>query len=98
MSSKGGRQSKISLKENGVVSFNSKNNANNFCRFFSNLADRFTTTKTSMSRKFGIKTTEDYYKQLRNEREDFALHIVEVTQPAFTCSKLTIETLEQGVK
>ena len=23
---------------------------------------------------------------------------VEVTQPAFTCSKLTIETLEQGVK
>ena len=37
MPSKEGRQSKISLKENNVVSFNSKDNANTFCRFFSNL-------------------------------------------------------------
>ena len=32
-------QSKLSVKEDGVVSFNSKDNANIFCRFFSNLAD-----------------------------------------------------------
>ena len=37
MPSKEGRQSKISLKENNVVSFNSKDNANTFCRFFSNI-------------------------------------------------------------
>ena len=45
---KEGGQSKISLKENGVVSFDSKKNANIFCRFFSN---RFITTKTSTSKK-----------------------------------------------
>ena len=27
-----------------------------------------------------------------------AISILDHTQPAFTCSKLTIETLEQGVK
>ena len=36
--SKGGK-CKISLKENGVVSFDPKRNANIFCRFFSNLRD-----------------------------------------------------------
>ena len=38
MAPKVGRQSKILLKENGLVSFHSKDNANTFCRFFSNLA------------------------------------------------------------
>ena len=37
MPAKGGRQSKISLKKNDVVSLNSKDNANTFYRFFSNL-------------------------------------------------------------
>ena len=36
MPSKQGKQSKISLEENSVVSFDSKKNANIFCRFFSN--------------------------------------------------------------
>ena len=39
MPSIGGMQSKVSLNEDGVVSFNSKGNANSFCRFSSNLAD-----------------------------------------------------------
>ena len=39
MPSKGGRQSNLSLKENGAVSLNSKDNVNALCRFFSNLAD-----------------------------------------------------------
>ena len=38
MPSKGRRQSKI-LKENGMVSFDSKKNTSIFSRFFSNLAD-----------------------------------------------------------
>ena len=29
--------------------------------------------------KFGIKSTEQYYKQIRNECEDFVLHNVDVT-------------------
>ena len=37
MPAKGGRQSKISLKKNDVVSLNSKDNANTFYRFFLNL-------------------------------------------------------------
>ena len=37
--SKGRMQSKISLKENGVVSLNSQDNANTFCRFFSKKGD-----------------------------------------------------------
>ena len=39
MPSKRERQSKISLKENSVVSFDPNKNAIIFCRFFSNLAD-----------------------------------------------------------
>ena len=39
MPSKGVRKSKIPLNENREVCFNSKNNANTFCRFLSNLAD-----------------------------------------------------------
>ena len=36
---KGGRQPKISLKENGLISYNSNDNANTFYKFFSNLTD-----------------------------------------------------------
>ena len=49
------RQFKISLKENGVVSSNSEDNANTFCRFFSNLADlllqKFTHPKNKLESK-----------------------------------------------
>ena len=80
MPSKGGRQSKISLKENGVVSFNSKENVNSFCRFFSNLADSLLQKLPRPKNKFGIQTTEEYYEQIRNKCEDFVLHNVDVTR------------------
>ena len=57
----GGRQSKKSLKENGVLSFNSKDNANTFWRFFSNLADSRPQNLPRLKNKYGIKTTEKYY-------------------------------------
>ena len=76
---KRGRQFKISLKENSVVSYNSKDNANTFCRIFSNLADSLLQKLPGLKTKFGIKITEEYYKQIRNECEDFVLHAVEVT-------------------
>ena len=79
MSFKVGRQSKISLKENGVVSFDSKKNANIFCRFFSNLADSLLLKLPRPENKFGIKTTRKYYKEVHNKRKDFVLHSVDIT-------------------
>ena len=79
MPSKGGRQSKISLKENGVVSFDRKKNANIFCMFFSNLADSLLLKLPHPKNKFGIKTTREYYKETRNNCEDLVLHNVDIT-------------------
>ena len=76
MPSNGGRQFKISLKENGAVSFDLKKNANTFCRFFSHLAGSLLQKLTCQRNIFGIKTTEEYYKQIRKVCEDFVLHNV----------------------
>ena len=73
MPSKGVRQSKISLKENGVFSFDPKKNANIFCRYFSNLADLLLLKLLRPKNNFGTKTTREYYKEIRNKCEDFVL-------------------------
>ena len=62
MPSKGEMQSKISLKENSVVFFKSKDKANTICTFFSNLADSLLQKLPRSKNKFGIKTTEKYYR------------------------------------
>ena len=72
-------QSKISLKENGVVSFNSNDNVNTFCSFFSNLTDSLLQKLLRPRNKFRIKATENFYKQIRNECGFFFLHSVDVT-------------------
>ena len=82
--------SKISLKENGVVSFNSKDNANTFCRFFSNLADSLLQKRPRPKDKFGIKTTEEYYKHIRKECEYFVLRNVDVTTVAKILKNLDV--------
>ena len=60
--------------------------------------------------KLSMKGTKNVYNVLRggNCFRKYAFHMfcksiikhnkLSITQPAFTCSKLTIETLEQGVK
>ena len=53
--------SKISLKENSIVFFNSKDNRNTFCMFFSNVADLLLQKLPHPKSKFGINTTEKYY-------------------------------------
>ena len=63
-----GMQCQISLKENGVFSFNSKDNTNNFCRFYSHLADSPLQKRSCTKNKLGIKTTEEYYKRIRKEK------------------------------
>ena len=50
MPSKGGGQTKVSLRKNGVVSFVTKKNANSFSSFFFKVS-RNITTKTSTSKK-----------------------------------------------
>ena len=64
----------LPLKEHGVVFFISIDNANTFCRFFSNLADSLLQAFPSLKNMFGIKTTEEHYKQIQNECEDLNLH------------------------
>ena len=54
-------------------------NANIFCRFFSNLADSLLLKLPSPKNKFGMKTTREYYKEIRNNCEDFVLHNVNIT-------------------
>ena len=79
MLSKGGMESKI-LKENGVVSFNSNDNAKFFCRFrfFSNSADSLLQKLLRPKNKSGIKTTEEYYKHIWYECEDIVLCNVDI--------------------
>ena len=77
MPSKGRRQSKISLKENSVVPFDSKKNANIFCRFFSDLVDSLLQKLPTPKSKFGIKITGEYYKQIFNKWGDFVLQNVD---------------------
>ena len=79
MPSKGGKQSKIPLKENGVVSFDPKKNANIFCRFFPNLADSLLQKFPGPKNKFRIKTTREYCKESCNQCGDFVLHNAEIT-------------------
>ena len=47
--------------------------------FFSKLVDLRLHKVHHLKNKFGIKTTEEYYKQVRNECDDFVLHSVDVT-------------------
>ena len=49
-------------------------------------------TQSFQGEKFLMKCLENNDKACRN------LYQLMATQPAFTCSKLTIETREQGVK
>ena len=66
-------QSNISLKENGLVSFNSKSSTD------LNLADSLLQKLPCPKNKFGIKTTAGYYMHIRIECEDFVLRNVDVT-------------------
>ena len=90
MSFEEGRQSKISLKKNGAVSFDLKKNANTFCRFFSNLAGSLLLKRLPPKNKFGIKTTREYDKQIRNKYEEFVLHNVHITSFEKTLKNLDV--------
>ena len=65
-------------KRRGIVSFKSKDNVNTFCRLFSNLVRSLLQKPPRPKNAFGIKVTEEYYKQMRNERKDAVLRNIEV--------------------
>lgn len=60
------------------ISFDSKDNADNFCRFFSNFADSLLQNLSRPKNKFRIKNIEEYYKHIQNESEEFVLSNVGV--------------------
>ena len=66
------------IKENFTLFL--KDNANSSCWFFSNLAESLQQKLSRQKYKFGIKITEENYKQIRDKCEYFALHNVEVTE------------------
>ena len=78
------------LKENGVVSFDSKKKANIFCRSTSNLADRLLQKLPRPKKQFGIKTREEYYKQIWNPYENLVLLNVEVNSVEMILKNLDI--------
>ena len=66
------------MKGNGVLFFNSKDNANTSI-LLTNLAGSLLQKLPPPKSEFGIKTAAEYYSQVQNECEDFVLHNVEVT-------------------
>ena len=91
MPSKGRRQS-ITSKENGVVSFNSKDNANTLVRFSQTQRIHCCRNFHVKKIKSGVKTTEEYYKQIRKECQDFVLQNVNVTNVHQILKNLDVAT------
>ena len=65
--------------------------------------DNFKAAKMHLQRMILTKKKSYFEEELakhRNKHKEVwkSLKSLGITQPAFTCSKLTIETLEQGVK
>ena len=98
MPSKGGGQTKVSLKKNGVVSFVTKKNANIFSRFFSKLAETLLLKLQHTKNKFGIKTTTDCYQQIRNKCEDFVLHNVYITSVEKILKNLDVNKVSKKIR
>ena len=72
------------------MSFDPKKNANFFGWFFSNLASSLLLNLPRLKNKFGIKTTTEHYKEIRNKCEDFVLHNVDITSVEKTLKKLDV--------
>ena len=72
------------------MSFDPKKNANFFGWFFSNLASSLLLNLPRLKNKFGIKTTTEHYKEIRNKCEDFVLHNVDITSVEKTLNKLDV--------
>ena len=60
-----------------------------FCEIF---------TKNFLQRTATVTASKNQHNMPAKSSGDFVICIPAITQPAITCSKLTIETLEQGVK
>ena len=50
-----------------------------FCRFFSNLAESLLLKLPRPKNKFRIKTTREFYKEIRDKYDDFVLQNLDIT-------------------
>ena len=65
LSAKTSSDSNVCLKDGEELSFDSNNNANAFCSFFSNLAGNLLKKLPSPPRKFGLDSVKLYYQNLK---------------------------------
>ena len=73
MNSKNVNQSKICLKENGVMQFKPEKNANIFKAFYSELAGNLVKKLLKLPLKFNTDKTMMFYKKLNPNLEKFEL-------------------------
>ena len=73
LNSKKTGQSKICLKEDGVIQFESKKNANIFKKFYYELAGDLVKKLPEPPLKFNAKRTKMFYKKLKPNTENFEL-------------------------
>ena len=76
ISSKSNCTSKICLKSDGNLSFDPKNNANIFMKFYSNLASELVRQLPTAPKKFGMDTVKKYYEKYKLEGKDFSFSTV----------------------
>ena len=64
LSSKTSKHSKVCLEDNGKISFDNKQNAEIFMKYFSNLAGDLVEKLPTATNKFGLDSVKEYYKHL----------------------------------
>ena len=87
LNSKKTGQSKVSLKEDDVIQFEPKKNANIFKRFYSELAGSFVKKLPEPPLKFHAKRTKMFYKKLKPNTEKFEFLCIteDITKKLLCC-------------
>ena len=74
LSAKTSSDSKVCLKDGEKLSFDSKNNANAFCSFFSNLAGNLLKKLPTPPKKFGLDSVKLYYQNRKFDNLNLTLN------------------------
>ena len=75
--SKTGKESKICLEDNGILSFDAKKNAETFMKYFSNLAGDLVKKLPTAKNKFGMESVKEYYENLGVHQNNFCFHQID---------------------
>ena len=74
LSAKTSSDSNVCLKDGDELSFDSKNNANAFCSFFSNLAGNLLKKLPTPPKKIGLDSVKLYYQNLKFDNLNLTLN------------------------